>query len=93
LPALFTDGLVEDRRQSIDVGLRSVMRALKLRSRHRSLEDTCDVVLGARMQSPDDDVALLLARMGPPAAAGAPRPPRGPDAPEPDEDEDAGGHG
>ncbi|MFI8182996.1 SpoIIE family protein phosphatase [Actinacidiphila glaucinigra] len=68
LLALFTDGLVEDRRQSIDVGLRTLMRVLKLKSRHRTLEDTCDVVLGAGLQSPDDDVALLLARMGAPAA-------------------------
>lgn len=67
--ALFTDGLVEDRRQSLDVGLRALMRVLKLKPRHRSLEDTCDLVLGTLQQSADDDIALLLARMGPAAPA------------------------
>ncbi|MDX3096198.1 SpoIIE family protein phosphatase [Streptomyces sp. ME01-24h] len=71
LPALFPDGPVEDRRQSIAVGPRSLTRALKLTSRHRSLEDACDIVLGARQQSPDDDIALLPARVGAaPRAAG-----------------------
>ncbi|MDX3074743.1 SpoIIE family protein phosphatase [Streptomyces sp. MI02-7b] len=68
--ALFTDGLVEDRRQSLDVGLRALMRVLKLKTRHQTLDETCDLVLGALPQSADDDVALLLARMGPAATAG-----------------------
>ncbi|KAK1177665.1 SpoIIE family protein phosphatase, partial [Streptomyces sp. NBS 14/10] len=61
LLALFTDGLVEKRHQSIDVGLRTL---LELLSRQQGpLERTCDQVLAALHGAPDDDVALLLARL------------------------------
>jgi PAS domain S-box-containing protein len=58
--AMFTDGLVENRHESIDVGLHALLRTLE--GDHRPLEEACDVVLGALHQAPDDDVALLLAR-------------------------------
>ncbi|MGK5534014.1 SpoIIE family protein phosphatase [Streptomyces sp. URMC 129] len=59
--ALFTDGLVEERRAPIDVGLRAMTRLLS--GAPRPLEETCDAVLsGLRPTTPEDDVALLLAR-------------------------------
>jgi serine phosphatase RsbU (regulator of sigma subunit) len=60
LLALFTDGLVENRRESIDVGLQALLRLLE-GGRH-PLEETCDRVLGGMRGERDDDVALLLAR-------------------------------
>jgi PAS domain S-box-containing protein len=60
--ALFTDGLVEDRRQDIDVGLQLLLGLLE--GDQRPLEQTCDLVLDALHRAPDDDVALLLARLG-----------------------------
>lgn len=60
LLALFTDGLVENREESIDVGLQALLRLLE--GDQRPVEETCDVVLGALCREPDDDVALLLAR-------------------------------
>jgi PAS domain S-box-containing protein len=60
LLALFTDGLVESRGESIDVGLRALLKLLG--SGRHQLEETCDLVLGALDRDPDDDVALLLAR-------------------------------
>jgi PAS domain S-box-containing protein len=60
LLALFTDGLVENRREPIDVGLQALLRLLE--GGRRPLEDTCDMVLGALHRDYDDDVALLLAR-------------------------------
>jgi PAS domain S-box-containing protein len=60
LLALFTDGLVEDRREPIDVGLRALLRILE--GDRRPLEETCDIVLDGLRQAPDDDIALLLAR-------------------------------
>jgi PAS domain S-box-containing protein len=62
LLALFTDGLVEDRRQDIDVGLQLLLGLLE--GDQRPLEQTCDLVLDALHRAPDDDVALLLARLG-----------------------------
>jgi serine phosphatase RsbU (regulator of sigma subunit) len=61
LLAFFTDGLVEDRRRDIDVGLRTLLALLE--GDHRPLEQTCDLVLDALHRAPDDDVALLLARL------------------------------
>ncbi|MBU3870228.1 SpoIIE family protein phosphatase [Streptomyces sp. 4503] len=61
LLALFTDGLVEKRHQSIDVGLHTLVQLLR---RHQGpLERICDQVLAALHGAPDDDVALLLARL------------------------------
>ncbi len=60
--ALFTDGLVEERGHSIDEGLRAVLRLLE--GPPGPLEETCDTVLGTRTHgTPQDDVALLLARV------------------------------
>ncbi|MEU9790074.1 SpoIIE family protein phosphatase [Streptomyces sparsogenes] len=61
LLALFTDGLVEKRHQSIDVGLRTLLELLE--HQQGPLERTCDQVLAALHGAPDDDVALLLARL------------------------------
>lgn len=71
LLALFTDGLVERRGESIEVGLQGLLRLLG--GTRLPLEDTCDMLLGALNRQPDDDVALLLARRG---ARGARRPAR-----------------
>ncbi|MFG2678156.1 SpoIIE family protein phosphatase [Streptomyces sp. NPDC048392] len=61
LLALFSDGLVEDRHQDIDVGLRRVGRALSQRA--ASLDDLCTAVIGTLpTTAPADDVTLLLAR-------------------------------
>ncbi|MBB0229056.1 SpoIIE family protein phosphatase [Streptomyces calidiresistens] len=60
---LYTDGLVEDRRDDIDVGLRTLLNVVSGPS--RSLEAMCDAVLEALHRDPRDDVALLLARNHP----------------------------
>ncbi|MBW1599638.1 SpoIIE family protein phosphatase [Streptomyces sp. JJ38] len=62
LLALYTDGLVESRDHSLDVGLLRLRRTLT--DADRPLEDICDRVLaGIEDQHGDDDVALLLARV------------------------------
>ncbi|MGW0330936.1 SpoIIE family protein phosphatase [Streptomyces sp. NPDC003011] len=61
LLAFYTDGLVEARHHDIGLGLDRLCESL--RSPAPSLEVTCDAVLKALLpESPDDDVALLLAR-------------------------------
>ncbi|MFF4648430.1 SpoIIE family protein phosphatase [Streptomyces sp. NPDC001380] len=62
LLALYTDGLVERRDRPIDSGLRELLCLLE--GPARPLQETCDTVLDALYRSPDDDVALLLARLG-----------------------------
>lgn len=62
LLALYTDGLVENRQDSIDTGLAALARLL--RDTSRPLEETSDLVLNALRPDSDDDVALLLARTG-----------------------------
>ncbi|MEV8592743.1 SpoIIE family protein phosphatase [Streptomyces sp. NPDC052012] len=58
---LYTDGLVEDRRHDIDVGLEQLREALSRAG--DSPEDTCRVVLEARRPSrAGDDIALIVAR-------------------------------
>jgi len=58
---LYTDGLVERRGTSIDVGLRTLQDSV--RSRWVDLDATCDGVLGALLNgSHEDDVALLAIR-------------------------------
>jgi PAS domain S-box-containing protein len=61
LLALYSDGLVENRGESIDVGLHTLTRLLQ--SSRRPLEQTSDMLLNALRPEPDDDVALLLVRV------------------------------
>ncbi|MEU5713087.1 SpoIIE family protein phosphatase [Streptomyces flaveolus] len=59
---LYTDGLVEDRTQDIDVGLERLRRALD-GSGSRTPEETCQAVIDALKPSHScDDIALLTAR-------------------------------
>ncbi|WP_232247403.1 SpoIIE family protein phosphatase [Kitasatospora azatica] len=61
LLALYTDGLIETRHRDVDVGLDALLTALG--GAEPSLENTCDLVLGAMLAEPNpDDVALLVAR-------------------------------
>lgn len=63
--ALFSDGLVEERHQDIDVGLERVARALSRGA--SSLDELCTAVVGTLpTPTPADDVTLLLARGLPP---------------------------
>ncbi|HET9382806.1 MAG TPA: SpoIIE family protein phosphatase, partial [Streptomyces sp.] len=58
---LYTDGLVEDRAQDIDVGLGRLREALERAG--PSPEETCRAVLESRVPSRSaDDIALLVAR-------------------------------
>ncbi|WP_405969599.1 SpoIIE family protein phosphatase [Streptomyces sp. NBC_00988] len=61
LLALYSDGLVENRGENIDVGLHALTRLLQ--SSRRPLEQTSDMLLNALRPEPDDDVALLLVRV------------------------------
>ncbi|GAB7059061.1 hypothetical protein JCM12681A_07710 [Streptomyces mexicanus] len=58
---LYTDGLVEDRRQDIDIGLEDLRT--RLAAAGPSPEETCRAVVDARQpfRAPDD-IALLVAR-------------------------------
>ncbi|MFE7016171.1 SpoIIE family protein phosphatase [Streptomyces sp. NPDC057651] len=59
---LYTDGLIEDRRRDLDVGMELLRQAL---SGHpdRSPEESCQAVLDELLpERPKDDVALLIAR-------------------------------
>lgn len=59
--AFYTDGLVEDRRQDIEVGMARLSDALGRRT--ASLEELCAAVIDTLpTTTPADDVALLLAR-------------------------------
>ncbi|MEV5354548.1 SpoIIE family protein phosphatase [Streptomyces sp. NPDC086081] len=60
LLALYTDGLVETRGESLDIGLETLTRLLG--SAAPNLQRTGDHLLGALRPEPDDDVALLLVR-------------------------------
>ncbi|NUR00064.1 MAG: SpoIIE family protein phosphatase [Streptomyces sp.] len=58
---LYTDGLVEDRRRDIDVGLDLLAGALA--GPDRTPEELCDAVLATLMPTHQrDDIALLIAR-------------------------------
>ncbi|WP_406840268.1 SpoIIE family protein phosphatase [Streptomyces sp. AHU1] len=58
---LYTDGLVEDRKRDIDVGLELLRTALA--GADRSPEDICQAVLNALLPArPSDDIALIVAR-------------------------------
>ncbi|MEV7342092.1 SpoIIE family protein phosphatase [Streptomyces sp. NPDC093544] len=61
LLALYTDGLIENRTEPIDAGLERMTRLLQ--STRQSLERISDMLLDALRPEPDDDVALLLARI------------------------------
>jgi PAS domain S-box-containing protein len=60
LLALYTDGLVENRGESIDAGLTNLTRLLQ--GCRLPLERIGDMLLGALRPEPDDDVALVLVR-------------------------------
>jgi PAS domain S-box-containing protein len=75
--ALFTDGLVEDRRRPIDAGLQDLKHLLAVTD--RPLEEVADQIIGTLPRRPDDDVALLLARRrGVPGVPGGAGPGPGP---------------
>ncbi|WP_016823597.1 SpoIIE family protein phosphatase [Streptomyces viridosporus] len=70
---LYTDGLVESRGRSIDLGLAKLRHhaaILARRMAEQTVDDFCDELL-ARIDPRGDDVALLALRM-PAAGAGAP---------------------
>ncbi len=61
LIALYSDGLVEDRQNDIDVGMERVKHALAQPA--DSLDDLCTLVINTLpSKAPADDVTLLLAR-------------------------------
>ncbi|AXI80841.1 SpoIIE family protein phosphatase/ATP-binding protein [Peterkaempfera bronchialis] len=61
---LYTDGLVEDRLQDVDVGLERLRRVLASDDQvNRTPEETCQAVSDAMLPPhPSDDIALLVAR-------------------------------
>ncbi|WP_206691294.1 SpoIIE family protein phosphatase [Quadrisphaera sp. INWT6] len=71
---LYTDGLVEQRAQSLDTGL-GRLRALLSELGSRPLPELCDALLEQLVPSrPEDDVALVAVRLHPqdgPRPAGA----------------------
>ncbi|MGW0086657.1 SpoIIE family protein phosphatase [Streptomyces sp. NPDC003393] len=69
LLALYTDGLVEDRSEDIDAGLTRL--ATCVRQTHGDLDDRCTQIIEAMTcgTRPQDDIALLLARLRPDAAS------------------------
>ncbi|MFD8076656.1 SpoIIE family protein phosphatase [Streptomyces sp. NPDC059718] len=59
---LYTDGLIEDRRRDLDVGMEMLRQALAAHP-DRPPEESCQAVLEALLPGrPKDDVALLIAR-------------------------------
>ncbi|MER5906162.1 SpoIIE family protein phosphatase [Streptomyces mirabilis] len=59
---LYTDGLIEDRRRDLDVGM-ELLRAALAGHPDRSPEESCQAVLDELLPGrPKDDVALLIAR-------------------------------
>jgi serine phosphatase RsbU (regulator of sigma subunit) len=72
---LFTDGLVEDRRTGLDVGLPALMTAGQvLVERHQDVEQLADAVLAASEHDTarPDDTCLLVVRRGGETVAAAP---------------------
>lgn len=65
---LFTDGLIERRDESLDRGLERLAASLE-ELREPDAEAICDHLLAQLGTRRDDDVALLVARLG--AATGA----------------------
>ncbi|MCW5252098.1 MULTISPECIES: SpoIIE family protein phosphatase [unclassified Streptomyces] len=71
---LYTDGLVETRRHSLDERLGTLLSLLG--GPDRPLEELCDLLLDAlREPHTADDVALLIARATPPSVGGPPAAP------------------
>lgn len=65
LIVLYTDGLVEHRGEDLDEGIRGLERELDRRGRE-SLVGLPEAVVGTLLpDGPDDDVAILMARVGP----------------------------
>ncbi|GAA1400771.1 SpoIIE family protein phosphatase [Kitasatospora putterlickiae] len=61
---LYTDGLVERRGQDLDEGIDLLARTLS--GPGRTLEESCDAVLGALVSGgSDDDIAMIMARVLP----------------------------
>jgi serine phosphatase RsbU (regulator of sigma subunit) len=62
---LYTDGLVEGRRRSLDAGLDELTAAVAAQPAGAPLDDLCEAVLAALdAADSDDDVALLALRIG-----------------------------
>ncbi|MFJ9338573.1 SpoIIE family protein phosphatase [Streptomyces sp. NPDC101733] len=62
--AFFTDGLVENRGRDIEDGMTALRERLAATTPDLTLEEVCHQVLGSLVSEvPDDDVALLLARV------------------------------
>ena len=57
---LYTDGLIERRGETIDIGIERLRRAVESRSGMRP-EELCDAVLSAvGLEQPEDDIAVLV---------------------------------
>ncbi len=65
---LYTDGLVERRGESLDVGLER-LRAAAAGVVDRDAEAWCDALLGAFGHDPDDDIALLVVQVRAPGGS------------------------
>ena len=65
LIVLYTDGLVEHRGEDLDVGIRRLERELDRRGRESLVGLPEQVVETLLPDGPDDDVAILVARVGP----------------------------
>nr|WP_231127053.1 SpoIIE family protein phosphatase [Motilibacter aurantiacus] len=60
---LYTDGLIERRGQSLEVGIQALLSVVES-SAGRSLDEVCDRVISEmRPERPDDDVALVAVRV------------------------------
>lgn len=59
--ALYTDGLVENRSRTFDVGIRALQSALG--DVRGALAPACDVIIGELCQHGEDDTTLVLVRM------------------------------
>jgi PAS domain S-box-containing protein len=67
---LYTDGLVERRDSTLDEGTARLVAELR-EVADRPLEELCDALLERLLRgTPQDDVALVAVRLGPPAAHG-----------------------
>jgi serine phosphatase RsbU (regulator of sigma subunit) len=63
--ALYTDGLVENRRRSLDDGLADLTSALSsaLTRPGHTLEGSCEEITSALHAQGEDDITLVLARV------------------------------
>ena len=60
--ALYTDGLVETRTRPFDQGILALRSALS--RQHQSLDTTCEELIASLGESYEDDITLVLARIG-----------------------------